>query len=44
MWTADFDWNLILEGQYEYQCNGRNLKIFADKNGVGHYEYNLVKQ
>ena len=44
MWTADFDWNLILEGQYDYQCNGRNLKIFADKNGVGHYEYNLVKQ
>ena len=29
MWTADFDWNLILEGQYEYQCNGRNLKIFT---------------
>ena len=44
MWTADFDWNLILEGQYDYQCNGRNLKISADKNGVGHYEYNLVKQ
>ena len=44
MWTCDFDWNLILEGQYDYQCNGRNLKISADKNDVGHYEYNLVKQ
>lgn len=43
-WTCDFDGNLILEGQYDYQCNGRNLKISADKNGVGHYEYNLVKQ
>jgi major membrane immunogen (membrane-anchored lipoprotein) len=43
-WTTDFDGNLILEGQYDYQYNGKNLKISADKNGVGHYEYNLVKQ
>lgn len=43
-WTADFDWNLILEGQYDYQFDGKNLIIYADKNDVGRYEYRLVKQ
>ena len=43
-WTADFDWNLILGGQYDYQFDGKNLIIYADKNDVGHYEYRLVKQ
>ena len=43
-WTADFDWNLILGGQYDYQFDGKNLKIYADKNVVGHYEYRFVKQ
>jgi hypothetical protein len=43
-WTADFDWNLILTGQYDYTFDGKNLRIFADKNNVGHYEYNLTKQ
>lgn len=42
-WTADFDWNLILEGLYDYQFDGRNLIIYAE-NDVGHYEYRLVKQ
>ena len=44
IWTADFDWNLILNGQYDYQFDGKNLIIYADKNDVGHYEYRLVKQ
>jgi hypothetical protein len=43
-WTADFDWNLILSGTYDYTFNGENLKITADKNNVGTYTYDLVKQ
>lgn len=43
-WTADFDWNLILNGQYNYTFNGKRLKISAIKNGVGHYKYDLEKQ
>ena len=43
-WTADFDWNLILSGQYDYSFNGNKLIISADKNGVGNYEYDLEKQ
>ncbi|MBS1578047.1 MAG: hypothetical protein JST29_00230 [Bacteroidetes bacterium] len=43
-WTADFDWNLILNGQYDYTFDGKKLKISADKNGVGHYKYDLKKQ
>lgn len=37
-------WNFILEGQYDYQFDGKSLKIYADKNDVGHYEYRFVKQ
>lgn len=43
-WTADFDWNLILSGTYDYTFNGENLKITANKNGVGNYTYDLIKQ
>lgn len=43
IWTADFDWGLILQGQYDYQFDGRNLKIFVS-NDVACYEYLLVKQ
>lgn len=43
-WTADFDWNLILSGTYDYTFNGKNLKITANKNGVGNYTYDLKKQ
>jgi len=42
-WTCDFDWNLILEGEYNYSFDGKKIKIWADKNDVGHYEYNLEK-
>lgn len=44
IWTANFDWNLILNGQYNYTFDGKKLKIFADKNNLGHYEYNLEIQ
>lgn len=43
-WTADFDWNLILNGQYDYTFDGKKLKISADKIGVGHYKFDLKKQ
>jgi len=44
VWTADFDWNLILSGNYDYTFDGKKLKISADKNGVGNYKYDLEKQ
>jgi len=43
-WTADFDGNLILNGEYDYEFDGQALKISAIKNGVGYYEYDLKKQ
>jgi len=43
-WTADFDWNLILSGEYDYTFDGKKLKISANKNDVGYYEYDLKKQ
>ena len=43
-WTADFDWNLILSGKYDYTFDGKKLRISADKNNVGHYKYDLEKQ
>ena len=43
-WTADFDWNLILHGEYNFSFDGRRLKISANKNDVGYYEYDLKKK
>jgi len=43
-WTANFDWNLILSGKYDYTFDGKNLIISADKNGIGNYKYDLEKQ
>ena len=43
-WSADFDWNLILKGEYEYTFDGKRLKISANKNNVGYYEYDLEKE
>ena len=43
-YTADFDWNLILDDPYQYTFNGRRLTLSADKNGVGNYRYELEKQ
>ena len=42
-WTADFDWNLILSGQYSYTFDGARLVIFSRKNGVGQYKYILER-
>jgi hypothetical protein len=43
-WTADFDWNLILNGKYDYAFDGKKLILSADKNGAGNYRYDLEKQ
>ena len=43
-WTANFDGNLILNGEYDYSFDGKNLKLTALKNNAGLYEYNLTKQ
>ena len=42
-WTADFDWNLILNGTYHFESVGDSLILSADKNGVGRYRYLLSK-
>ena len=44
IYTADFDWNLILGGTYQYSFNGQKLTLEADKNDVGNYRYVLEKQ
>lgn len=44
VYTADFDWNLILNGSYSYTFDGSNLVFSANKNEVGNYAYKLVKQ
>lgn len=43
-WTANFDWNLILNGEYNYSINGNELMISANKNDVGFYKYALTKE
>ncbi|MFN7540166.1 MAG: hypothetical protein ACK5RQ_08945 [Bacteroidota bacterium] len=44
MWTADFDWNLILNGEYEAVFDGKKLTLSASRDGVGQYQYELQKQ
>ncbi|WP_027078044.1 hypothetical protein [Maribacter antarcticus] len=44
IWTANFDWNLILNGEYNYSINGDELLISANKNDVGFYKYELTKE
>lgn len=43
-WTADFDWNLILDGEYTYTLNENELIISANKNEVGFYKYDLLRE
>lgn len=44
IWTADFDWNLILNGTYNVTTIGDKVTLSARKNEVGLYEYELTKQ
>lgn len=43
-WTANFDGNLILNGEYNYSLYDNELIISANKNDVGFYKYELVKE
>ena len=43
-WTANFDWNLILNGEYDFSLNGNELIISANKNDVGFYKYVLTRE
>lgn len=42
--TADFDWNLILNGIYGYTFDGKHLKLVNDRVTGAYYEYDLEKQ
>ncbi len=44
VWTAEFDWNLILNGKYDYTAKGSTLVIASSKNDVGYYKYILKKK
>ncbi len=44
IWLAHFDWNLILNGEYDYLINDNQLIISADKNNIGFYKYELEKE
>lgn len=41
-WTADFEWEMILDGVYDYTLSGNKLTITADK--AHHYEYRLERK
>ena len=43
-WTADFDWNLILSGEYDYTFAGDNLMIYRGNHGIVTHKYELKKQ
>ncbi|HEY0054071.1 MAG TPA: hypothetical protein VGB63_01835 [Pedobacter sp.] len=40
VWTADFDWNLILSGVYTYKISGDSL-FLSKKAGYNTYSYRL---
>ncbi|WP_185967766.1 hypothetical protein [Formosa sediminum] len=42
-WTANFDWNLILNGSYKYTKTEDSLVFTAFKNNIGQYTYKLIK-
>lgn len=43
MWTANFDWNLILKGEYNYSVSGRRLKLSMRTDRAPFYKYDLLK-
>lgn len=42
-WTADFDWNLILNGEYSLIVSEKTITLTASKNDVGIYTYELIR-
>jgi hypothetical protein len=44
IWTADFDWNLILNGYYKYKTKGDSLILKKElQAGLKTYEYRLKR-
>jgi hypothetical protein len=43
-WFANFDWNLILDGEYDLNRDNSTIIISAHKNDVGFYKYEFEKQ
>lgn len=43
-WTANFDWTLILNGEYKVVKNGNQLQIIKEYGTESKDIYNLVKQ
>ncbi|WP_423148109.1 hypothetical protein [Rubrolithibacter danxiaensis] len=42
IWTANFDWNTILNGEYSYKLKGDSL-FLQKENGSSIYEYRLKR-
>jgi hypothetical protein len=42
-WTADFDWNYILNGKYKAKITGNSLEL-TKQSGNDIYQYKLEKQ
>ena len=34
VWTADFDWTLILDGEFKYELNGTHLRMWKTVGAV----------
>lgn len=43
MWTADFDWNMILNGEYKYSLRGKQLELTRATNRTS-YRYVLTRR
>ncbi len=43
VWTANFDWNLILNGSYTYSMKGDSLFLLKTF-GYNHYQYELKRK
>jgi hypothetical protein len=46
VWTANFDWTFILDGEYEITFSGNNVEIIRGYDGIVFYQdiYKLVRQ
>ncbi|HYE55132.1 MAG TPA: hypothetical protein VD996_09825 [Chitinophagaceae bacterium] len=44
VWTANFDWTLILNGEYDIHIDGDNLYIYRSYNGAYFDSYNLKRK
>jgi hypothetical protein len=43
-WTANFDWNLVLSGEYRVSSNGDSLTLVKAIDNLGTYSYELVRK